>query len=241
MDSHILIVDDNRDLAESLSELLDIEGHSTDIAYNVSEAINFLDSRNYSFCITDIKLPDGNGLDVYNHARDRIDITHIIPITGYRLEQTVSEIFRNTGQSYINLDFSPESITGILDRSNGNNVTLVSASKSRDLLSRSSLESRNVEDFFYITETDFDINSLQAASNQIVIIDLNVPVIQILSLAYDIYKTCDKSHIVILLPEAVTGNNNFLQTFEATGMLFKPFKTDLFLSILDNYINQQSN
>jgi two-component system response regulator PilR (NtrC family) len=62
-----LIVDDETDLTELLSITLEKMGIKTDCAATVKEAKFLLSRHNYDLCLTDMRLPDGNGLDLVKH------------------------------------------------------------------------------------------------------------------------------------------------------------------------------
>lgn len=62
-----LVVDDETDIRELLVLTLDRMGIDTDSASNVEDAKHMLKQRNYALCLTDMRLPDGNGLDLVKH------------------------------------------------------------------------------------------------------------------------------------------------------------------------------
>jgi len=62
-----LIVDDETDLSELLIITLDRMGIAADSAENLDDAKFMLRQRNYDLCLTDMRLPDGNGLDLVRH------------------------------------------------------------------------------------------------------------------------------------------------------------------------------
>lgn len=66
-----LIVDDETDIRELLVLTLERMGLSIDSAGNVQDAMHLLDSRPYALCLTDMRLPDGNGLDLVRHIAQR--------------------------------------------------------------------------------------------------------------------------------------------------------------------------
>lgn len=62
-----LIVDDENDLSELLSITLEKMGIHTECAETVENAKSLLARHNYDLCLTDMRLPDGNGLDLVKH------------------------------------------------------------------------------------------------------------------------------------------------------------------------------
>ena len=59
-----LIVDDEVDLCRLMQITLTKMGIQSDVAYDVQTAKNFLAHRIYDFCLTDLALPDGSGMEL---------------------------------------------------------------------------------------------------------------------------------------------------------------------------------
>ena len=62
---HILLVEDNKDIADNLKFLLEQEKYKVSIASTKKEATMKIEEATYDFFILDITLPDGNGFDLY--------------------------------------------------------------------------------------------------------------------------------------------------------------------------------
>ena len=62
--ARVLVVDDEADIRELLDLTLARMGLSADCAGTVAEAKKFLERERYSLCLTDMRLPDGEGLDI---------------------------------------------------------------------------------------------------------------------------------------------------------------------------------
>src|SRR5665647_2655490 len=59
-----LVVDDETDIRELLALTLERMDIRTDSASNVEDAKHLLSKQAYALCLTDMRLPDGNGLDL---------------------------------------------------------------------------------------------------------------------------------------------------------------------------------
>jgi len=60
----VLIVDDNRDAADSLAEVLAVHGHDSRAAYGGKEAIELGTTKEFDVALVDIGMPDVDGLEV---------------------------------------------------------------------------------------------------------------------------------------------------------------------------------
>ncbi|MBV9892417.1 MAG: response regulator, partial [Rhizobacter sp.] len=84
----VLVVEDNRDVAESLVELLEASGCRVHVAFSGREAIDIAASTPLSAVLLDVGLPDMSGYDVARRLRELPSMrgTRIIATTGYGLK-----------------------------------------------------------------------------------------------------------------------------------------------------------
>jgi two-component system nitrogen regulation response regulator NtrX len=89
--NHVLIVDDEADIRESLEAILSEEDYVITTAGTATEALELLRDADYQAVLLDIWLPDGDGLDVLaairgNHSRDSVPrpgAPEVIMISGH--------------------------------------------------------------------------------------------------------------------------------------------------------------
>ncbi|MCU0842378.1 MAG: sigma-54 dependent transcriptional regulator [Thiobacillaceae bacterium] len=79
----ILIVDDEPDIREVLELALLRMGLETATAGDVATARALLDQRRFDLCLTDMRLPDGEGLDVVRHVAEKSPSTPVAVITAF--------------------------------------------------------------------------------------------------------------------------------------------------------------
>jgi two-component system response regulator PilR (NtrC family) len=82
-DKCVLIVDDEDDIRELLVLTLSRMGVGCDTASTVAEAEALLKTRPYDLCLTDMRLPDGDGLQVLRHIAEFHGNTPVAVITAY--------------------------------------------------------------------------------------------------------------------------------------------------------------
>ena len=78
-----LVVDDERDIRELLVLTLGRMGIRVDTAADVAAARAQLATEKYDLCLTDMRLPDGSGLELINHINQRFPDTPVAMITAY--------------------------------------------------------------------------------------------------------------------------------------------------------------
>ncbi|GAA0311870.1 sigma-54-dependent transcriptional regulator [Psychrobacter aestuarii] len=64
MTATALVVDDEVDLCRLMQITLTKMGIKSDVAYTLTQAREYLEDKSYDFCLTDLKLPDGSGLEL---------------------------------------------------------------------------------------------------------------------------------------------------------------------------------
>src|SRR5579863_8818732 len=80
---HILVIDDEADIRESLSDLLTLYDYQVDLAVNATEGIEKAEIGRHDLILLDLSLPDGSGLNVLQQLRARGFETPIFLITAY--------------------------------------------------------------------------------------------------------------------------------------------------------------
>src|SRR3954468_13211438 len=81
--SQILVIDDEADIRELLDMTLSRMGLEPHCAGSVSEALALLAENSYELCLTDMRLPDGDGLDILAHVSRHHPNMPVAVITAY--------------------------------------------------------------------------------------------------------------------------------------------------------------
>ena len=85
-DKSLLIVDDDNTFRERLSRAMEKKGFVVSQAEGVKSGIASLNSKNPAFAVVDLRLGDGNGLEVVKEIKNSIDKdkkSRIVVLTGY--------------------------------------------------------------------------------------------------------------------------------------------------------------
>jgi two-component system response regulator PilR (NtrC family) len=79
----ILIVDDEPDIRELLEITVGRMGLKTAAAESVAAALTLLNNREFALCLTDMKLPDGNGMEIIQHIQQNAPHIPVAMITAF--------------------------------------------------------------------------------------------------------------------------------------------------------------
>jgi DNA-binding NtrC family response regulator len=101
MSERILVIDDDPGLSEVIGMLLEREGYAAECAGSVKEGINKVQSGKVDLVVTDLKLPDGTGLDVIAGVRARRPRLPIIMITSYSSMESAIDALRAGATDYV--------------------------------------------------------------------------------------------------------------------------------------------
>jgi two-component system response regulator PilR (NtrC family) len=79
----VLVIDDEADIRELLDLTVARMGLSADCAANVAQARQLLEQQRYQLCLTDMRLPDGEGLEIVRLIAERYGETPVAVITAF--------------------------------------------------------------------------------------------------------------------------------------------------------------
>ncbi len=89
-----LIIDDEPDIRELLELTLGRMSIDTDSAADLGEARALLEDTHYDLCLTDMRLPDGDGLDLVRHLQQHSPETPVAVITAYGSMESAVEALK---------------------------------------------------------------------------------------------------------------------------------------------------
>jgi DNA-binding NtrC family response regulator len=99
--SHILIIDDEKAIRKTLSEILSYEGYKIDDAENGEEGLKKLKEKNYDVVLCDIKMPKMDGMEFLEKSRELASEVPIIMISGHGTIETAVEAVKKGAFDYV--------------------------------------------------------------------------------------------------------------------------------------------
>jgi two-component system response regulator PilR (NtrC family) len=111
----VLIVDDEPDIRELLDITIARMGLDTDCADNVSSAIDKLKRNEYSLCLTDMKLPDGEGLEIIDFIQHHCPNTPVAMITAFGSVQTAINALKAGAYDFVSKPIDLNRLRDLID------------------------------------------------------------------------------------------------------------------------------
>src|ERR1700730_5632951 len=99
--SNILIIDDEKAIRKTLSEILSYEGYKLDEAGDGEEGLKKVKEKEYDVILCDIKMPKIDGIEFLEKAKEANPDTPIIMISGHGTIETAVEAVKKGAYDYI--------------------------------------------------------------------------------------------------------------------------------------------
>jgi two-component system response regulator (stage 0 sporulation protein F) len=112
----ILLVDDEENTRIALSRLLSREGYIVDTVANGFEALNYLREHDVSLIVTDINMPEMNGIEFLRELNRSFPGSNVIMITAYGGVESYIEAINLGAFEYINKPVKIEELKSVLER-----------------------------------------------------------------------------------------------------------------------------
>jgi two-component system response regulator RegA len=118
-DRSLLIVDDDKPFLTRLARAMESRGFEVETAESVEEAVAKAKLRAPAFAVIDMRLGDGNGLDVVQAIRDRRADARTIILTGYGNIATAVTAVKLGAVDYLSKPADADDVYAALTRSGG--------------------------------------------------------------------------------------------------------------------------
>ncbi len=110
MKAKILLVEDDRLLAQSLAKYLKMHDFDVVVAHSFSSAVDELEQKRFDLYVLDVNLGDGDGIELLEDLRAFKDDTPTIFISALTDIKTVTRGFNAGAEDYLKKPFDPEEL-----------------------------------------------------------------------------------------------------------------------------------
>src|ERR1051325_3140321 len=108
--ARLLIVDDEPKLGRLVAEMLEIDGHTVTRVEDGRAALVELSSREFDVVVTDLKMPDVDGMAVLREARARPNAPDVIMMTAVGTADDAVAAMKSGAADYLTKPFAMEEV-----------------------------------------------------------------------------------------------------------------------------------
>jgi len=112
----ILVIDDEMIVCESCQRILEEEAYEVEIALSGREAFEKMKENPFDIVMTDLKMPEIDGMEVLKKFRKEYPDAIIIMITGYGTAQTAAEALKLGAFGYLPKPFTPDEVSLVVKK-----------------------------------------------------------------------------------------------------------------------------
>jgi DNA-binding NtrC family response regulator len=116
----ILVIDDESIVRTSCSRALSPEGYDVKLSQNGADALKMLAEESFDLVLTDLKMPDIDGIEVLKMIKERWPQTEVIVVTGYQTVDTAVKSIKLGAFDYIEKPFTPDSLIAAVNNAIAN-------------------------------------------------------------------------------------------------------------------------
>jgi DNA-binding NtrC family response regulator len=106
----ILVVDDEDIVRTSCNRTLSPEGYEVRLAKNGAEGLKMASEERFDLVLTDLKMPDMDGIEVLRIIKEQWPETAVIIVTGYQTVDTAVKAIKLGAYDYIEKPFTPDAL-----------------------------------------------------------------------------------------------------------------------------------
>lgn len=112
----LLLVDDDLQVLESMADWLRSQGLTIDTATGYADALGRLDAKSYDLMLADVRLQDGNGVELLKQATKRRPETQVLLMTGYGTADAAVDAIRMGAFDYLTKPLIDDELMMALER-----------------------------------------------------------------------------------------------------------------------------
>ena len=112
----VLVVDDEAVVVNSIRKVLTRKGYAIEEAFTCKDALARVFTHDYDLVLLDMKMSDGNGLDVLQRIKAKRPDLRVVIVTGYASVDTAVEAIKKGASDYMPKPFTPEELYKVTSR-----------------------------------------------------------------------------------------------------------------------------
>ncbi|WP_164013418.1 sigma-54-dependent transcriptional regulator [Pyxidicoccus trucidator] len=111
---HILVVDDEEDIRDTLATILSLEGYDVSTASSGASAVALVEAGRFDLVISDLRMPGMDGVETLVRLKRSHPDLQVIIATGYASAETATRCLLEGAYGYISKPFDMDDLLNLI-------------------------------------------------------------------------------------------------------------------------------
>ena len=232
----VLLVDDEKEFVESLSERLELRNLDADVAYDGEQALEAIKEGKHDVMVLDLRMPGVDGIEVLRRVKKSNPDVQVVVLTGHGTEKDEEQAKKLGAFAYLKKPVDIDLLTGALKKEKLR-VLLVDDEKEFVESLSERLELRNLE-----AEIAYDgeqaLGALKEGKHDLMVLDLKMPGVDGIEVLRRVKKSNPDVQVVVLTGHGTEKDKEQAKKLGAFAYLKKPADIDQLVGTLHNAWNR---
>ena len=221
----IFVVDDDRDFAEGLADVLEMAGHDVEMAFNGQDALEVLIQTDFDVAFMDVVMPGMNGVESFLEIRKFKPDAKVFMMTGYSVQELLDQAIDHGALGVLDKPVGIDDLLTRLENVKPEGMVLLAENESRF---RDWVEAILKQQGYNVCLANTGQEALDrvlAGGIDVLVLDLRLPVLNGVEVYLELKRRGSALPTIVVSghPDEESEDLDTLRDLAVTGVLTKPF------------------
>ena len=221
----VFVVDDDRDFAEGLADVLEMAGHDVELAFNGQDALEVLIQTDFDVAFMDVVMPGMNGVESFLEIRKFKPDAKVFMMTGYSVQELLDQAIDHGALGVLDKPVGIDGLLARLEEMKPEGMVLLADNESRF---RDWVEAILKQQGYSVCLANTGQEALDrvlAGGIDVLVLDLRLPVLNGVEVYLELKRRGAALPTIVVSgqPEEESEDLDTLRDLSVTGVLTKPF------------------
>lgn len=238
----ILVVDDNEEFCQSVTDILELKDYEVVTAYNGFKALEMVKQNDFGLVLMDVRMPAMDGTQTFKKIKEIAPDTPVIMVSAFAVEDLIREALREGAYGSLRKPLDFDEIFRLIDQATGKGALILVADDDENLCTNMK---EVLSDKGYRVKVAHDSNMAieKAQKNKfdIMLIDMKLPALNGLE-TYLAIRDFRPNVVAIIITDYPQEMDNLVQQAMQESVytcLEKPINMDELVSLLERIKGQK--
>jgi two-component system response regulator HydG len=230
----VLVVDDDRDFAESLAYVLEPHVREVQLAFTGQEAVKKFRETNFDIAFMDVMMPGKNGVESFLEIRKAKPEAKVVMMTGYSVEQLLDQAVEHGAWGVLHKPLDMNLTLAMLENIQPDGILIADDDPEFVESIRELLENEGYT-VFVARDGKEAVDRIRNNGIDVLILDLHLPILSGLEVYLELKRTDDVVPTIIVTAYRREEEDALdkLRSLRVSGILLKPFDPRELLSAVE--------